>query len=68
VSAAILSLAFGAIGAAQVVLALLVAAATLESVFAICLGCKVFAVLMRAGIIPVEVCERCNDFWSGAAR
>jgi hypothetical protein len=67
VSAAILSLGFGAIGAAQVLLGLLIAAATLESVFAVCLGCKVFAVLMRAGIIPQDVCERCNDFWSGAA-
>jgi hypothetical protein len=67
VSAAILSLGFGAIGAAQVLLGLLIAAATLESVFAVCLGCKVFAVLMRSGIIPPDVCERCNDFWSGAA-
>jgi hypothetical protein len=47
--------------AARVVLALLVVAATLESVFAICLGCKVFAALMKVGIIPEEVCERCNN-------
>jgi hypothetical protein len=25
------------------------------------LGCKAFAALMRAGAIPPEVCERCND-------
>ncbi len=24
-----------------------------------CLGCKVFAVLMRLGVIPERVCERC---------
>jgi hypothetical protein len=30
-------------------------------VFAVCLGCKVFALLMRAGIIPPEVCVACND-------
>ena len=36
-------------------------AATLESVFAYCLGCKAFALLMRVGIIPSEVCEACND-------
>ena len=36
-------------------------AATLESVFAYCIGCKVFALLMRAGVIPPEVCEACND-------
>jgi hypothetical protein len=42
-----------------VLLALLVVAATLESVFALCLGCKAFAVLMRLGIVPQSVCERC---------
>ena len=49
--------------AARVVLGLLVVAATLESVFAYCLGCKVFALLMRFGVIPAEVCERCNNIW-----
>jgi hypothetical protein len=44
-----------------VVLGLLIAAATLESVFGICLGCKAFAALMRRGLIPVEICERCNN-------
>jgi hypothetical protein len=41
--------------------ALLVVAATLESVFALCLGCQVFAVLMRAGLIPDAVCAECAD-------
>jgi hypothetical protein len=50
--------------AAQVVLGLLAAAAFLESVFALCLGCKAFALLMRAGVIPVEVCEDCNNIWA----
>jgi hypothetical protein len=45
----------------RIVLALLLVAATLESVFAICLGCTVFALLMRVGVIPAEVCERCNN-------
>jgi hypothetical protein len=36
-------------------------AATLESVFGYCLGCKTFGLLMRAGIIPAEVCEACNN-------
>jgi hypothetical protein len=44
-----------------VLLAGLIVSATLESVFAICLGCKAFAVLMRLGIIPESVCERCAD-------
>jgi Domain of unknown function (DUF4395) len=60
VTALCLTLA-GAWTAAQVVLALLGAAAFLEAVFAICLGCRAFALLMRIGVIPETVCERCND-------
>jgi hypothetical protein len=47
--------------AADVLLALLVVASGLESIFAYCLGCQVFAVLMRAGLIPSEVCAECAD-------
>src|SRR5580658_10142044 len=50
-------------GAAEVFLGLLGAAALLESAFGLCLGCKAFALLMRAGVVPEEVCERCNDIW-----
>ena len=50
--------------AAEVMLGLLASAAFLESAFGLCLGCKVFAVLMRAGVVPEEVCERCNDIWA----
>jgi len=46
---------------ADVFLALLVLAATLESVFAICLGCHVFAWLMRIGLIPEAVCVECAN-------
>ena len=49
--------------AAEVFLGLLAAAALLESAFGLCLGCKAFAILMRAGVVPVEVCERCNNIW-----
>lgn len=56
----------GAWGAAQVVLSMLAAAAFLEAAFGLCLGCKAFALLMRAGIIPEETCERCNDIWARA--
>jgi hypothetical protein len=51
-------------GAETVAVALIVGlavAATLESVFAVCLGCIVFNKLMRWGIIPADVCEACND-------
>jgi hypothetical protein len=60
-TAAVLAVGFGQRGAAYVVLGLLAAAATLESVFGVCLGCKAFGLLMRAGVIPESVCERCND-------
>jgi hypothetical protein len=61
VTAAVLALGFDLHTAAYVVLGLLIAAATLESVFGLCLGCKIFALLMRAGVIPDEVCERCSN-------
>jgi len=52
---------FHSVLATQVLLGLIVVAATLESVFAICLGCIIFAWLMRVGVISEEVCEACND-------
>jgi hypothetical protein len=61
VAAAILALGLHDRLEADVLLALVVVAATLESVFAICLGCRIFAVLMRLGVIPERVCERCSD-------
>jgi hypothetical protein len=51
----------GATTAASVLVAMLLVAATLESVFAICLGCHVFAGLMRLGVIPDAVCAECAD-------
>jgi Domain of unknown function (DUF4395) len=60
-SAAALALGFGLDTAAYVVLGLLIVAATLESAFGLCLGCRAFAALMRAGSIPEEICERCNN-------
>ena len=58
-TAAVLAFGFDATGAAYVVLGMLVGAATLESVFGFCLGCRVFALLMKAGVVPESVCERC---------
>jgi hypothetical protein len=63
VTAAVLALGFGLRGAAYIVLGLLAVAATLESVFGLCLGCKAFALLMKAGWVSEEVCERCNNIW-----
>lgn len=47
--------------AAQIVVGLLTVAATLESVFGLCLGCVAFGFLQRRGIIPETVCEACNN-------
>jgi Domain of unknown function (DUF4395) len=62
-AAALLFYAFSLSGEAYAVLGALLLAAVLESVFGLCLGCKAFALLMRAGVIPADVCERCNDIW-----
>jgi len=56
--------ALGATTLADVLLAMLVVAATLECVFAYCLGCKIFGLLMRAGVVPERVCAECADIWA----
>ncbi len=68
VAAVIAYFGFGSSAAAYVLLGAIVVAATLESVFAFCLGCAIFGVLMRWGVIPGEVCERCNDIWGRGLR
>ncbi|HEY8546159.1 MAG TPA: DUF4395 domain-containing protein [Acidimicrobiales bacterium] len=49
----------GQVETAYVVLGMLATAAFLEAALAFCLGCRIFALLMRAGVIPTSVCERC---------
>jgi hypothetical protein len=46
---------------ADALLVAMIAAALLESVFAYCIGCRIFALLMRAGVIPETVCADCAD-------
>jgi len=58
----------GDLGAAQIVLGLLATAAFLESAFGLCLGCKAFALLIRLGVVPEAVCERCNNIWATPCR
>ena len=53
----------GATAAADVLLGLLVVAAGLESILAFCLGCQVFGLLMRAGLIPESICLECSDLY-----
>lgn len=62
-AAAVLALGVDQRGAAYALLGALVIAAALEAVFGLCLGCRIFALLMRSGVIPEQVCERCGDLW-----
>jgi hypothetical protein len=54
----------GATTAVDVLLGALIVASGLESIFALCLGCQVFALLMRLGVIPDHVCAECNNIWA----
>lgn len=53
-----------ALGAGTVAVALiagLTVAASLEAALGLCLGCKIFGLLMRLGVIPESVCAACAD-------
>jgi hypothetical protein len=63
-TAAVLALGFGLHGAADVLLVALIVAAGLESIVAFCVGCQIFGLLMRAGVVPEEICAECADIWS----
>lgn len=58
---AILALALGAEAAGYAVFGVMALFAGMESVFAFCVGCQIFALLIRAGVIPNDVCEACAD-------
>ncbi|MCE0535283.1 DUF4395 domain-containing protein [Kineosporia rhizophila] len=60
-SAAVVLTALGLAGPAQVLLAMMVVFAGLESALGFCVGCRIFAVLMRVGLIPESVCGACAD-------
>ena len=66
-AALVLALVLGLDTAADVVLLAFVVAAGLESIFGYCLGCKVFGLLMRVGVVPATVCAECGDI-SGRLR
>ena len=63
-AAALLALAAGQDVAAAILLAALAIAATLEATLGFCLGCTIFAALMRVGLIPAEVCSQCANIWA----
>jgi len=66
-AALVLALGFGQRGAAYALLGVLITAATLEAAIGFCLGCRIFALLMRAGVIPESICVECTDLWSRPA-
>jgi Domain of unknown function (DUF4395) len=60
-AALVLALILGDHTAADAVLIAFVLAAGLESIFGYCVGCKLFGLLMRAGVVPETVCAECAD-------
>jgi hypothetical protein len=60
-TAAVAALALGWIGLANVLLGMMVLFAGLEAAVGFCVGCRIFALLVRAGLLPDAVCEACAD-------
>jgi len=52
---------FGSVTVANVLVAMILVAASLEAFVGFCLGCTIFRGLMRLGVIPETVCEACNN-------
>jgi hypothetical protein len=46
---------------ADVLLGLMIVASALESVLAFCVGCQLFALAMRTGLVPQSVCLECAE-------
>lgn len=67
IASIILIYGFGLVGAAYAVLGVLVLFAGLEAFAGFCMGCFVFGYLMKWGVIPAEMCQRCNDITLGSA-
>ncbi|HWD75404.1 MAG TPA: DUF4395 domain-containing protein [Solirubrobacteraceae bacterium] len=60
-AALVLALVAGDHTTADVVLILFLPAAGLEAILGYCVGCKVFGLLMGAGLVPETVCAECAD-------
>jgi len=68
VSALVLAFGFRRTTAAYTLIGILGVFATLESAFGLCVGCKMFAILMRLGLVPEEVCADCANIWDRQGR
>ena len=64
-AAVLLHFVVGAAGAADALVGAILLAAALESALAFCIGCKIFGLLSRAGLIPERFCADCRDLWGG---
>jgi hypothetical protein len=60
-AAAVAHFGFGSRGLALGALGAVALAATLEATFGFCLGCRIYALLVQAGLAPEAVCEACAD-------
>jgi hypothetical protein len=61
VTAVVLAFGLDEPGAARLVAGLIAVAATLEAGFALCIGCRIFAGLIRLGVVPERICLECAD-------
>jgi hypothetical protein len=61
VTAVVLAFGLDEPGAARVVAGLIAVAATLEAGFGLCIGCRIFAGLIRLGVVPERICLACAD-------
>jgi hypothetical protein len=60
-AAVVTRLAFDTATPSRVLVGLILVAASLEAFAGFCLGCWLFARLMRIGVIPEAACEACAD-------
>ena len=63
-TALLLGLVRGRRTAARIVLSVMVGAAGLEAFAGICLACKLFPLLVRAGLVSPTACPDCGDVWT----
>ena len=68
VAAAVVALGFGLDTAAYALVAAVALFATLEAALGLCVGCRVFALLIRSGIVPEHVCVECASIWARDAQ
>ncbi|TML86832.1 MAG: DUF4395 domain-containing protein [Actinobacteria bacterium] len=62
-TAAVLALGLGYDTTPYLLIGVVAVFAFLEAAVGLCVGCKVFALLMRTGILPESVCRECTNVW-----